>query len=56
MGVSALLLVALDDAEWGGEEVELFAQTVLEEALEREVQAGPPARPPSSSSPRAGAC
>src|SRR5829696_2665992 len=44
MGVSALLLVALDDAERGGEEVELLAQAVLEEALEREVEARPPAR------------
>src|SRR5215218_10463593 len=44
MGVSALLLVALDDAERGGEEVELLAQAVLEEALEREVEPGPPAR------------
>src|SRR5215204_3528614 len=44
MGVLALLLVALDDAERGGEEVELLAQAVLEEALEREVEARPPAR------------
>src|SRR5829696_7294842 len=44
MGVLALLLVALDDAERGGEEVELLAQAVLEEALEREVEAGPAAR------------
>src|SRR5829696_5246964 len=44
MGVLALLLVALDDAERGGEEVELLAQAVLQEALEREVEARPPAR------------
>src|ERR1044072_7427397 len=44
MGGLALLLVALDDAERGREEVELLAQTVLQEALEREVQSRPPAR------------
>src|SRR5256714_4229655 len=41
---SASLLVSLDDSERRGEEVELFAQTVLQEALEREVQSALAAR------------
>src|SRR5205085_12699369 len=38
------LLVSLDDAERRGEEVELLAQAVLQEALEGEVEAGLAAR------------